>query len=418
MLAEIIKLLRRLPWWRPYWRRKPVLPLHMPAAEAPLAPTDEPLPPKGNGHGAPVLEDGINLGLDHTPAEEEEPKRRTMPWAGGTRGKYDTETGKLRRDVAETAALVLERFEDLRARDVDYYESRSSIKLAEDLLGNDFYLADQELFERMQGGSKYLQGHIGGDDKIKVSEMTEACWPVSFGVVGLYEDDLVALYQIDTVDAKAVRGRVKMVVPKMMRLVTGVFGDNGAWHCDEYIVGLIGERWVALDKGMEHRHAAGPTLTSSKKWAFGASTDGSWEHQVVSKCMTGYFETRYYWHVAFGSSEHQLRIVLPTNPTGALKLFKDRALDQGRTRREALRHWVAQHYREDDAAGSVYIRDHLRGNTHFNWSTMPCELMVSAFDLEKNEAFKHEAALWRANRKHNSVRIRLKRKPNPEKGDK
>jgi hypothetical protein len=34
--------------------------------------------------------------------------------------------------------------------------------------------------------------------------------------------------------------------------------------------------------------------------------------------------------------------------------------------------------------------------------------------LEKNEVFKHEAKYWRANRKHNRVRVRLKRSKNDD----
>jgi hypothetical protein len=151
-----------------------------------------------------------------------------------------------------------------------------------------------------------------------------------------------------------------------------------------------------------HRGDWGP-----RTWEF--SGDPEWVDHTVKLIMTGCFESRYHWHVAFGSDDHKLRVVVPTNPTGALKLFKDRELTSGKTRREALRHWVEHHYRDDEEAGTIYIRDHLRGHTDFGWNKMPCELMVSAYDLEKNDAFKNEAALWRATRKHNSVRVRLKR---------
>jgi hypothetical protein len=135
----------------------------------------------------------------------------------------------------------------------------------------------------------------------------------------------------------------------------------------------------------------------------------NWVNNTLHELIGGAFDVRYSWHVAFGSKQHGLRVVLPTNPLGALKLFKDRQLTEGQTRRNALKHWVANHYYDHAEAGTVYVRDHLRGHTEFLWNDLNCELMVSAYDLEKNEAFKEEARLWRANRKHNRVRVKLKR---------
>ena len=83
---------------------------------------------------------------------------------------------------------------------------------------------------------------------------------------------------------------------------------------------------------------------------------------------------------------------------------------EGEKRRSALRHWVTNHYMEHEEAGSVYVRDHLRGNTNFRWANFPCEIMVSAYDLEKNEFFRLQAEEWRAVRKHNRVKVRIKKK--------
>jgi hypothetical protein len=54
------------------------------------------------------------------------------------------------------------------------------------------------------------------------------------------------------------------------------------------------------------------------------------------------------------------------------------------------------------------IREHLRGQRLFTWNGLNCELMVSETDMEKNEFFKNQTAGWRAMRKHNRVRVRLK----------
>lgn len=84
---------------------------------------------------------------------------------------------------------------------------------------------------------------------------------------------------------------------------------------------------------------------------------------------------------------------------------------EGETRRAALRHWVREHYRETKVTGLAFVCNHLRGKTIFQWRSLACEIFVSAFDLEKSEFFKKQAADWRANRKHNSVKFRLKKLP-------
>jgi hypothetical protein len=55
------------------------------------------------------------------------------------------------------------------------------------------------------------------------------------------------------------------------------------------------------------------------------------------------------------------------------------------------------------------VRDHLRGHTQFGWHGYDCELMVSQYDLDKNELFREEAEQWRAQRKHNKFKVRLRK---------
>jgi hypothetical protein len=103
-------------------------------------------------------------------------------------------------------------------------------------------------------------------------------------------------------------------------------------------------------------------------------------------------------------------MLLPTSPRGCLSFFQDREIDPGRSRRAALRHWVRQHYRDVSDSGLAFVREHLRGNTEFGWRGLAAEILVSAFDLEKNELFREQADAWRAARKHNAVRVRLKKR--------
>jgi hypothetical protein len=344
-----------------------------------------------------------------------------MPWAGGTRGKYDKETGQLRKDVAEHAAIILNRFEELRIRggtDKVFYE----LPLLGDLIGGDFWLysgsAGGDLLARMAGGDKYSKS-----GNIEPSELAAAAWPLDCGIVGYHEaradDDEydinlahVAMQWIKTVTPKEMRGKVRMTSPKMVRVVSGTFGDNGRWRVNEYVLGLINNKWINLGEGMESERQTGGYLKFRR-----LSDDPEWCNKLMSHVTAEAIESRYRWHAAFGvaGDPEGPRLLLPTNPNYALKLFRDREVADGMDRRTALRHWVEKHLRESNEHTTAYVRDHLRGHKDFGWSGFDCELMVSAYDLEKNEAFRLEAEHWRAVRKHNRVKVHLKRSKNGKK---
>jgi hypothetical protein len=413
MLAEIYKLLRRLPWWRPYWWHKPVLPVQMPA---PSIAVETPLEPNGNGGStwngspAPVLEE---YAPELIPPIPDKPKR-TMPWAGKERGPY--EMAKLRKAVAAEVDTVLQRFESLaRAGMLDTAWKHRQMDLVQELLGNDFLLYDDDLKSRMKGGDKY-----SGIDNVNTAELVAAVWPLNFGFVGYYpgnpqdEDNReighVAMQWIHTVDPGDFRGRLRLVVPRMVQIIDARFGDNEQWKVDDHIYGLIGSKWVQLDVGIKRERNVSTMLEPymSTKRAF---YDQEWMNKVITTAMAEQLEARYQWHVAFGTQKDGPRIMLPTNPSSALKLFRDRAPDPSTDRRSKLRHWVEKHYREidDDHGTTIYVRDHLRGNTQFEWWGYDSELMVSQYDLEKNELFRAEAEQWRAQRQHNRFKVRMRK---------
>lgn len=93
-----------------------------------------------------------------------------------------------------------------------------------------------------------------------------------------------------------------------------------------------------------------------------------------------------------------MSISFTTNAIGCHEAYTNR--DKVGDRREALRHWVKQHYRtvsrvndagEEDAK-EVFVRQHLRGKVPFRWCGLDCNVVVSPFDLRRNERFKNERA--------------------------
>jgi len=255
-------------------------------------------------------------------------------------------------------------------------------------MGCDFLLLNPELGQRMKGGDKW--GVIEG---VPAYETVEAIWPFDYAFVWS-RDQKIELWRLTSVDPKEARGIVQNVRPHMIRFSRGEFGDNGVWLCENSYLGLFRNAWRSLEP--DHRRPL------NLDWV-------RYYSDQFNYMLPSILAARYEWHVAFGTIPNGPRILLPTNPKGALKLFSNRELEPGQTRRGALKHWVQEHWRDSDKSGLEYVCNHLRGHTQFKWSEMDCELFVSAYDLEKNDFFQRQAAEWRAQRKHNRVRVRVKR---------
>lgn len=238
---------------------------------------------------------------------------------------------------------------------------------------------------------------LGGEDR---KENAEAIWPIDFGMLVDHGDNYYSIMRTKSVDAKYLRGKTKLVPPKAVISYSGeIMKKSGQAWAESTHMGLINNKWRVLD-GMfvDHEYCRG----YDSEFRFKADRS---IHMTLSCALTA----RYHWHVAF-QSKSGVRLLVPTTPHGCLKMFKDRK-GPAEGRRKALKHWVTNHYRKTPADQNDlrYVRDYLRGNTLFNWRGIECELLVSAYDLEKNELFREQAEQWRSQRKHNSkVRVKIK----------
>jgi hypothetical protein len=308
----------------------------------------------------------------------------------------------LRRRIADSTADILDRFEKL-----DRSNSRNRINRADDvaILDNlwacDFHFVD-ELAEATEGAEKICLRPDG--DEVELANTT---WPIDIAAV-VRKDGYFLLDRVCTTNPSELRGKIKVVPTKIVTCSAARLFDDGTWDAEEGYYGLLGGKWRSISTSVVSRQTQNGILVREK---LSTKEINAVDNTSISLSFSMALTERYSWHVAFGyGGESEPRIILPTSPSGALDLFKTREIAAGRTRREALRHWVSNHYRSMVNDGIAYVRDHLRGGTRFRWSDMECELMVSQFDLEKNEMFRLQAADWRASRKHNRVRVRLKRK--------
>jgi hypothetical protein len=370
-------------WVKHLWSPAPelVIPVSVPPPPPPRlpAPQPEPEPPP-------------------QPDPKPEPNPQPEPEEPKAKRKYDSSYIGLRRDLAAMANYILDRFESLQhKRSATDHDGQNRDRLS-DLWGCDFLLLHRELGERMIGGSKWSTVDA------TAIELTAAIWPIDYAIAELMVAgeygavlDGIFLTRVCSVTAKEVRGKVKRIAPKMVRYTMGYFYDNGQWSVCEGYAGLFGDRWVIL-------------AIAADEWPL---EEKQVREELINRIFNSAFTARYEWHVAFGTVPGGPRLLFPTNPAGALHLFNNRDRAPGKARREALKHWVEEHYR-DSPEDLSYVCHHLRGHTEFTWAGFNSELFVSQYDLEMNKLFKLQAKEWRSQRKHNRVKVHLKKKSHEE----
>lgn len=304
----------------------------------------------------------------------------------------------LRRKIADETNLFLETISNLRLKKLDDSRGWRDARESCSFLANDFI--DLRFAEQMPGGGKWLALPTEGEE----AEFARTIWPIEIGVVTRSEeDDTTRFTYILSAEPRDLRGKIN-IVPRQIVVVHHAYITKKVWWAEKYYAGLVSGKWRLLDNNMmsERWTGMGSALTVGRRQ--GRAHDEV--NEVVSMLFSIALTHRYYWHVALGCGPEGTRIVLPTNPTSCLEFFRDRnAIGH---RRKALRHWVGNHFRNAEK-DICYVRDHLRGTTNFNWHGLQCELMVSEFDLEKNEAFRLEAEQWRSRRGHNRIRVKIKK---------
>jgi hypothetical protein len=325
------------------------------------------------------------------------------------------QTKKLAREVGDVANDLLDRLilaptetanRDSLAMDQTFVGGRRHLQDC------DFYLIS-ELGERLKGGGRYGRDgeywYLHPEDR-DAHELVDMYWPIDVAFAADKGEGWIFVQRVASIAAKEVRGLVKLVPAKIAVIASAYVPPEGPWRGDAEIIGWINRKWVCIENQLLSAHVDG--IRGDSKMVMIHRPPADEVHNSTAMAFSAMLTHRFEWHVAFGRNQLSgPRLVIPTNPQGCLELFKTRDRSNPETRRSALRHWVNEHYRtrSDDPAQLDYVCEHLRGNTRFAWAGLDCELLVSAYDMEKNEFFRQRAGEWRAARRHNRIRVRLKR---------
>ncbi len=181
-----------------------------------------------------------------------------------------------------------------------------------------------------------------------------------------------------SVSPKEVRGKVASAAPYYVEQCAGyVYDDGEYWGAAAYL-GWQGRCWRILPRFRDDHHATRvPEVISDR----------------VRIAQSVAFTKRWWWLATLRLDDGPA-LSLPTDPVGVQELFRLRDLPAGGTRRAALLHWVAEHWRKrrNDPHTEGRVRAHLRGATDFTWNGLSVKIAPSKADADKNEELKALAA--------------------------
>lgn len=203
----------------------------------------------------------------------------------------------------------------------------------------------------------------------------------------------IELYRLRQESLRKARGH-KIYSPHVASMYScWIDAETGTYTSNKMLVNSAGKEWVPVGCKEHYFHFAQSKTCDGNVVNFGI-TDGEGITSTCNMLLGLSFTRDLVWRVVF-KGPSGISVSLSTDTSGAMAAFRNRQPNEITGRRDALRHWVRQHYRsrrveEGDEPEKVIVRQHLRGRTPFRWCGIDCELVVSPFDMRRNERLRIE----------------------------
>lgn len=229
-----------------------------------------------------------------------------------------------------------------------------------------------------------IEGALPPDERLFLPPsdfVPDSIGPFDFSTVSYSSDEgAYSVRRTRTINLREVRGRVRRIYPQMVEVLAGRIetGDRREWWGGRGWFGWNGQRWAEVQR--TDREPV-PLPTSHR------------EGETIQMMQSAAFSSQWWWMASIGWVGLP-SITLPTDAVGARAIFRLRDLPEGRKRRAAIRHWVAEHWRKrrKDPTEETNVRAHLRGETRFTWNGLSVRLRPSRIDLERADAIREQAA--------------------------
>jgi len=203
----------------------------------------------------------------------------------------------------------------------------------------------------------------------------------------------IELYRIRQESIRKARGH-RIYSPHVASLYScWVDVESGTYTSRRILVNKAGNEWLPIGAQSYYHHFAKSKTCEGDIVTYGVD-DGEGITNTCDMLLSLSFTRDVVWRVVF-KGPSGISVSLSTDTAGAMAAFRNRQPNETSGRRDALRHWVSQHYRsrhvdEGDEPQKVIVRQHLRGRTPFRWCGIDCELVVSPFDIRRNERLRIE----------------------------
>ena len=242
--------------------------------------------------------------------------------------------------------------------------------------------------------SQELDSRIGFFSPDAIND-PEICWPMNIGYVHekiTENGPEIAFNYWESVDAKSLRGRIRLTGRKNIAWSHGRLGPDNRFLSARMYAAWTGSRWktcplIRFDKAFMRAVPDAGMAPLERHLDKGEDNIGEMAALGQSVALT----FRYEWGAQFQLGKSP-RVIVPTTPRGILELFNDRDKPETQDRRKALKHWVREHVRKSQSGDFHSVMAHLRGELKFRWRGFDVQIRPSAFDLESIEKNRKGAA--------------------------
>ena len=189
---------------------------------------------------------------------------------------------------------------------------------------------------------------------------------------GMGEGSLFTLQRLRSLTPAEARGRIHPYTPHVIEERHASVLPDGRYRTWHQLLGFVGDKWIDV------KNYGSPV----------SMIDNSPRNANVQISLSGQVQIwrQLLWYVRVSYASGTASLLLPCELGAIPDLFKYRDIPAGRQRREALLHWVKEHWRHraHSAELSVQILDYLRGKPEFIWKDdLQVQIVPSADDLAR-----------------------------------
>jgi hypothetical protein len=184
---------------------------------------------------------------------------------------------------------------------------------------------------------------------------------------------LCSVLRVKTINMREARNKVSKFYPLMVEFTGAAIMKSGEYASVKHFYSYVGSQWQRITLGYEREIEQDKDIV-----------------EILKLAPSFQFSARYEWSASLSYSGGP-SVMFPTNPSGVKELFRLRDIPPGKTRRQAIKHWVTEHTRrinQPEKEIEVQVRKHLRGQTKFNWNGLLVSVHPSDADLDENDNLK------------------------------